>query len=83
MSRAKTQPTRSRGQRGRKFARRRAPKHFSQELLQLGEMTASLPEPVRGGVIKWVRELLALLRRSRRAFSHRTQGALPPKRQSR
>jgi hypothetical protein len=40
MSRAKTQPTRSRGQRARKFNRRRAPEHFSQELLQLGEMTA-------------------------------------------
>jgi hypothetical protein len=51
--------------------------------MQLGDATASLPQPVQHGVIQWVRELLALLRRSRRAFSHRTQGALPPKRQSR
>jgi len=47
----------------------------------LGATTISLPRPVRRGVIQWLRELLALLRPGRRAFSRRTQGARPPKRQ--
>jgi hypothetical protein len=51
--------------------------------MQFGDTTASQPEPVRHGVIQWLRALLALLRRSRRAFSHRTPGARPPKRQPR
>ena len=83
MSRARTQPTRSRGQRARKFARRRAPKHFSQELLQLGDMTASLPEPVRRGVIQWVRQMLALARLARREFGSLAARVLPPGRGSR
>jgi|WetSurMetagenome_2_1015567.scaffolds.fasta_scaffold432013_3 hypothetical protein len=83
MSRAKTQPTRSRGQRARKFDRRRAPNHFSQELLQLGEMTASLPEPVRRGVILWVRGMLALARLARREFGSLAARVLPPGRGSR
>ena len=83
MSRAKIQPTRSRGQRARKFDRRRAPNHFSQELLQLGEMTASLPEPVRRGVIKWVRQMLALARLARREFGSLAARVLPPRRGSR
>ena len=83
MSRARTQPTRSRGQRARKFDRRRAPKHFSQELLQLGEMTASLPEPLRRGVILWVRGMLALARLARREFGSLAARVLPPGRGTR
>ena len=83
MSRARTQPTRSRGQRARKFDRRRAPNHFSQELLQLGDMTASLPEPVRRGVILWVREMLALARLARREFGSLAARVLPPGRGTR
>ena len=81
MSQART--TRSRSQRAGRSARRRSPRRFSQEVVQLGDTTASLPPPVRHGVILWVRELLALVRMGRRAFSRRTPAALPPRRQPR
>jgi hypothetical protein len=45
--------------------------------VQLGDTTASLPQPVRRGVIQWVRELLALVRLARRGFGRRAAGALP------
>jgi hypothetical protein len=37
------------------------------EVRQLGATTANLPEPLRGGLIGWLYELLLLLRRGRRA----------------
>lgn len=73
--------SRPRAPRGRRRRQRAAARHFSQEVAQLGATTISLPRPVRRGVIQWLRELLALLRPGRRAFSRRTQGARPPKRQ--
>jgi hypothetical protein len=78
MSQART--TRSRSQRAGRSARRRSPRRFSQEVVQLGDTTASLPQPVRRGVILWVRELLALVRLARRAFSRRTVRPRPTER---
>ncbi len=78
MSQART--TRSRSQRVSRSARRRAPRRCSQEVVQLGDTTASLPPPVRRGVIRWVRELLALIRLGRRAFSRRTVRPRPAER---
>ena len=46
---------------------RRPRRRFSFEARQLGATTADLPEPLRGGLIGWLYELLALLRRARRA----------------
>lgn len=77
MSYART--NRTRGQR----ARRRAPRRFAQEVVQLGDTTAGLPQPLRRGVILWVRELLALVRLARRAFDRHAARALPSERHSR
>lgn len=46
---------------------RRPRRRFSLEVRQLGATTANLPEPLRGGLIGWLFELLLLLRRGRRA----------------
>jgi hypothetical protein len=51
--------------------------------VQLGDTTAGLPQPLRRGVILWVRELLALVRLARRAFDRHAARALPSERHSR
>ncbi len=83
MSDARTRSTRSRGQRPGKHARRRTPRRFSQEVVQLGDTTASLPQPVRRGVIRWVQEMLTLARLARRKFSSLAFRVRPPARHTR
>ena len=73
----------ARAQRRQRPARRRPPQRFSQEVVQLGDTTASLPRPVRRGVIRWVREMLALARQARREFSSVASKVLPPGRGTR
>ena len=46
-------------------------------------MTASLPEPMRRGVITWVRAMLALARLARREFGSLAARVLPPGRGTR